>query len=280
MAGLREGEHHQLHQHQLQHSGSMPALRVVGFAPSVLRVSTMMAEISSADGDRGGGGGYPQLSSPLSQMLITRSAELARDRSSSDLSASSACDFFSREGAGRSADSDGALLSGGGGGEEQITRASSVSSEPPLDEDETRLALGLEHFAAATPIDIPYNLHGVRHWRRCAQKKMPFFAHSREYSEYVLRMYTACTRGDAGLSSRHLRRVRRQTTAASFTRSHAAVHDAEEMPRTLCFASFSFCDCSGSGRRSFQIFYLWLKFSLHSRFLRLTFFCQNALSEV
>jgi len=163
MAGLREGEHHQLHQHQLQHSGSMPALRVVGFAPSVLRVSTMMAEMSSAEGDRGGGGGYPQLSSPLSQMLITRSAELARDRSSS------ACDFFSREGAGRSADSDGALLSGGGGGEERITRSSSVSSEPPLDEDETRLALGLEHFAAATPIDIPYNLHGVRHWRRQPQ---------------------------------------------------------------------------------------------------------------
>lgn len=150
---MQGGEHDHLGDAgSLRRVGSMPALRVVGFQPSVLRVSTMMEKSTM-----GGSVEYSRLSSPLSQMLVA-------ERNSSDA--------FHRGGSfGESSTTSGGEVAGmlsntdtSGSDDGIMSTLDSTASE--MQHGEKNLE-GFEHVVvAATPIDIPYNVHGVRHWRR------------------------------------------------------------------------------------------------------------------
>lgn len=130
-------------------SGSDPALRVVGFHPAGLpRIFTASDRVSLMDDS-------PRLSSPLSQLLSQRSGDendtgnessfYLRRRSETD----SGC---------FSADSTDGDHPGSIGNETTV-------SEQLTQENESHLRVPFDHVAAA-PIDIPYNAHGMRHWRR------------------------------------------------------------------------------------------------------------------
>lgn len=130
----------------------MPALRVVGFQPSLLRVSTMTEKSTM-----GGSVEYSRLSSPLSQLLMA-------DRNSSDT--------FHRGGS----FCESSTTSGGEVAERLSNTDTSGSYDgimSTLDSSASEMQHGekyldaFEHVVvAAAPIDIPYNVHGVRHWRR------------------------------------------------------------------------------------------------------------------
>lgn len=138
------------------HSRSDPALRVVGFQPSLPVYDAMMSEREGALGTSSSDDySYPRLSSPLSRLLNARGSGGMND----DDTAASSCSFDSQP----SCPSDG----GADGRSRGVSEDEATGSEQRMARENERghLRLPFDHVVAA-PIDIPYNAHGVRHWRR------------------------------------------------------------------------------------------------------------------
>ena len=139
------------------HSRSDPALRVVGFQPSLPVYDAMMSEREGALGTSSSGDySYPRLSSPLSRLLNARGPGGMND----DDTAAASCSFDSHP----SCPSDGGI-DGRSRGVMSEDEATGSEQRMARENERGHLRLPFDHVVAA-PIDIPYNAHGVRHWRR------------------------------------------------------------------------------------------------------------------
>ena len=141
----------------------MPALRVVGFQPSLLRVSTLASAAQKAANMEGLE--YPRLSSPLSQLLM------ADRRQNSDCSSGSSLFGAGDSHHGEHSGGEGRCSNTGSSFDSIMNTTDSTMSADGMQPTEKNLEGFEEGFVAAAPIDIPYNAHGVRHWRRCVREK-------------------------------------------------------------------------------------------------------------